>query len=88
MNDEDLAIAIQEAGESIKETSTFKCKHCSQIIVRTMVGRYPNGRDKRWVDTNGETCGFVCSVCHREKMALNLKLKRNRKHNLSSYNKE
>ena len=77
MNDEDLAIAIQENQESVKETSTVRCTYCNKTCIRTLVGYYPNGRDKKWVDDKGfEINGRCCPSCHKEKMALNLKLRR------------
>jgi len=54
-----------------------KCKHCGKECKRILAGRYPNSKDKRWVDENGrEFNGHVCPPCNSEKKALKQKLKR------------
>lgn len=55
---------IQEA----KETSRIKCKRCNDTITRYCIGRYPNQKDKIWVDKDGgEFNGKTCPSCHRAK---------------------
>jgi hypothetical protein len=48
----------------MSETSTIKCKNCGETCVRILAGKYPNGKDKKWVDEDGrEFSGLTCSQC-------------------------
>lgn len=47
-----------------RDSSTIKCKHCGLTKTRYLAGRYPSGKDKRWVDEQGrEFSGLTCSQC-------------------------
>jgi hypothetical protein len=55
---------------SDREYSTIICKICEQECKRYFAGRYPNGKDKRWIDQTGrEFSGKVCPNCHAERCA-------------------
>lgn len=59
------------------EQSTEKkiCKICRQVKNRIQNGKYPNGKDKRWVDETGSQWnGAVCPSCQK------LKVKQQTKH--------
>ena len=57
-----------------QETSLIKCKCCGKEVKRYCVGKYPNGRDKKWVDTEGrQFMGLKCPDCHSESVALRSK---------------
>ena len=59
------------------EWSLIKCKHCGKECKRILSGKYPNNKDKRWVDEMGrEFNGHVCPPCNSEKKSLKQKLKR------------
>ncbi len=47
------------------------CKNCGVTKERVMAGKYPNGKDKRWVCpiTRKQWSGAVCSECVVEKSA-------------------
>lgn len=53
-----------------EEKSIINCKHCGQTKTRILAGTYPNRKDKKWVDENGnEFNGRTCPDCHRSKVA-------------------
>jgi hypothetical protein len=59
------------------EHSIITCKICKLEVKRYFAGRYPNGRDKKWVDETGrEFSGKVCPKCHAERCAKRVALKR------------
>jgi hypothetical protein len=65
--------------EKQRETSVIKCTYCSKVYTRYLAGRYPNGKDKKWVDENGrEFSGRTCPACHAGRAALNGRLRRQR----------
>lgn len=46
----------------------FICKVCKEEHKRIFIGRYPNGRCKKWVDERGkEVMGLTCSSCNTER---------------------
>jgi len=54
----------------ITERSIIVCKDCKHTVVRILSGKYPNARDKRWVDTYGRCFnGAVCPKCHSTRVA-------------------
>lgn len=60
-----------------KEFSLIRCKHCNKECKRILHSRYPNNKDKKWVDENGrEFNGHVCPPCNSEKKASQQKAKR------------
>lgn len=43
------------------------CKTCRQIKTRYQMGRFPNSKDKRWIDETGKQwSGKNCPPCHTE----------------------
>lgn len=62
-----------------KESSVIRCTYCGNTHTRYLAGRYPNGKDKKWVDENGrEFSGRTCPSCHASRAALNGRLRRTR----------
>lgn len=60
-----------------KDHSIIQCKICKLECKRIFAGRYPNGKDKKWVDESGrEFSGKVCPKCHAERCAKRVALKR------------
>jgi hypothetical protein len=56
--------------EQPKETSVIKCSFCEKVCTRYLAGRYPNGKDKKWVDEKGrEFSGRTCPMCHSKRAA-------------------
>jgi hypothetical protein len=59
--------------------SIIVCKICNSECKRYFAGRYPNGKDKRWIDANGrEFSGKVCADCHAKRCAKRVAVKRNK----------
>ena len=58
--------------------SVIVCKICNKECKRYFAGRYPNGKDKRWIDaeTGREFNGRLCPPCDSEKKSRNQRLKR------------
>jgi hypothetical protein len=74
-NDEHIEI---EKHSTLTEYSFVKCKVCKQEKVRWLAGYYPNGRDKKWVDTQDRMFnGKQCPDCHALKVNVEQKKKRN-----------
>lgn len=49
--------------------STIKCKVCQQVKNRYFAGKYPSGKDSRYIDDAGkEWNGHCCGVCHKSKV--------------------
>ena len=56
--------------EQKRESSVIKCTFCSKVVTRYLAGRYPNGKDKKWVDEKGrEFSGRTCPPCHVQRVA-------------------
>ena len=54
-----------------QESSIVTCKNCKVTHKRFLSGKYPDGRNKRWVDASGrEFCGSICPSCHVARVAL------------------
>ena len=50
------------------EQNIKECKKCLVMKNRILAGKYPNGKDKKWVDENGnEWNGKTCPTCHKAK---------------------
>lgn len=48
------------------ESNLRKCKVCSEEKMRILNGRYPNKKDRRWVDSSGKQwSGNICPDCQR-----------------------
>ena len=63
------------------EYSIIFCKSCKKECKRYYAGKYPSGKDKKYVDEQGgEFCGLKCPTCHKATVAqrkrLNQELKR------------
>jgi hypothetical protein len=57
--------------------SVIVCKVCNKEHKRYFAGRYPNGKDKRWIDEHGrEFSGKVCAGCHANRCAKRIAIKR------------
>jgi hypothetical protein len=53
-----------------QDTSIIICKGCGKECKRFLAGRYPNKKDKRYIDEHGkELNGHSCSSCHKAKVA-------------------
>jgi hypothetical protein len=66
--------------------SVIVCKVCEKECKRYFAGRYPNGKDKRWIDGNGrEFSGKVCPDCHANKCAKRVASKRASKRRVTMY---
>ncbi len=60
-----------------KEQSVINCVQCGETKIRYLAGKYPDNKNKKWVDENGlEWSGHTCSICHREKSANRKRLKK------------
>lgn len=52
-----------------EESNLSTCKICRQIKPRILAGKYPNGRDKKWVDLDQKLwTGSCCPECHANKV--------------------
>lgn len=68
--------------EILNEANLSKCKTCGILRYRIQDGFF-NGKDKRWRDEHGSMwSGRTCPKCHREK--INLKKKDKKNENLNS----
>ena len=53
----------------MKEINEKQCKVCLEIKVRVQDERFPNGKDKRWVDPSGSYWnGKICPPCNQERV--------------------
>jgi hypothetical protein len=60
---------MSEEREVKEESNLSKCSKCQEIKVRTQDGFYPDNRNKRWIDENGELwVGRKCSSCVKSHM--------------------
>ena len=58
----------------MEESNKTMCKTCRIIKTRKLDGRFPDARDKRWVDDQYKLWnGKNCSSCHAEKMKHHVK---------------
>ena len=65
--------------EEVKEeVQTKKCKVCGELKSRIYVGRFPDGRNKKWRDESGKLwSGLVCGVCNVKRSHEMMKKTRN-----------
>jgi hypothetical protein len=55
------------------------CKSCNEKKIRNPAGKFPNGRDKRYIDAAGsQWVGMTCSQCQASKMRNHQKIKRSK----------
>lgn len=57
--------------EEIKkeESNLSKCSKCQEVKLRKQNGFYPDGRNKRWEDENGDCwVGRKCPLCVKNHM--------------------
>lgn len=46
------------------ETNKRICKRCNKIKDRIQAGKFPNNKDKKWVDDTGKQwSGSMCPAC-------------------------
>ena len=56
------------------------CKLCRDLKQRILDGKYPNAKDKKFVDEHGKQwSGNACPKCHAERTAVNTRNRRARK---------
>lgn len=49
----------------MQESNLKKCKVCNELKTRIQLGKFTNGRDKKWVDETGKQwSGHICSSCN------------------------
>ena len=66
------------------ESNARICKRCKEIKERREVGRYPDGKNKIYLDKEGFTwVGSVCGPCHAKKMKKHMKQKRLEEKNIT-----
>ncbi len=52
----------------VQERNLRICKQCHKIKPRVAAGKFPNGKDTKYVDDNGKQwTGSVCPDCLKEK---------------------
>lgn len=57
--------------DEVREVSIVTCKCCKVTMNRYLSGKYPDKRNKKWVDENGrEFSGTICPTCHVKRVAL------------------
>lgn len=67
--------------ENQKKPDTLAvCKSCGETKVRNPAGKFPNGRDTKYVDAEGKQWnGKKCSSCVATHMKTHQKVKRSKK---------
>lgn len=59
--------------EESKEINLSKCSSCQNIKTRIMVGKYPDGRNKKWADEDGDLwVGRKCPACVKSHMKVRM----------------
>lgn len=66
--------------EEVKKPDTFRnCKKCGLDKVRNPSGKFPNGKDTKYVNEKDRSWnGLNCPDCVRAKMGAHMKAKRNK----------
>lgn len=60
-----------------KEENLSKCSACQEIKPRIQDGKYPDGRNKKWVNEKGDLwVGRRCPDCVRSNMKSRMKIVR------------
>ena len=58
----------------MEESNKTMCKTCRIIKTRTLDDKFPNRKDKRWIDEHMKLWnGQNCPSCHAEKMKHHVK---------------
>ena len=61
------------------ESDKRLCKICGELKIRTMVGKYPDNRNKKFADESGKLWnGSVCGSCNVKRSHENMKKLRQR----------
>ncbi len=61
----------------MEESDISKCRGCEKLEVRKQDGFFPDGRNKRFVNAEGEQWnGRKCPGCQKLKSKVNIKQKR------------
>lgn len=64
--------------ETKQESDIATCRLCEKLVVRRYVGKFPNGRDKMYVDEEGKLwSGRKCPGCQADKARNNMRRLRN-----------
>jgi len=60
--------------EDVKvESDIATCRLCEKLVVRRCVGKFPNGRDKMYVDEDGKLwSGRRCPKCQADRAKSNM----------------
>lgn len=73
---------MEQNKEETKESNLRLCKKCNEVKRRTLAGKFPDGRDKRYVDDSGKLWnGSMCPSCNAERAREVMSAKRKRKAN-------
>lgn len=60
--------------EENKEINLSKCSVCEEIKPRILVGKYPDGRNKKYTDDSGKLyVGRKCPDCVKSSMKIRMK---------------
>jgi hypothetical protein len=61
------------------EKDNRKCRRCEQLKPRILVGKYPDGKNKKYADDSGKLWnGSVCGSCNVKRAHENMKRLRQR----------
>lgn len=56
------------------EKNLRHCRNCGTLKLRIQKDKYPNKKDKRWVDNKGcQWSGHICGDCKREQSKLTMR---------------
>lgn len=59
------------------ETDIRRCKSCGETKKRTLVGKFPDNVNKKYVDETGKLwSGSTCPSCHKTKCKVHIAIKR------------
>ena len=62
---------------NFNEYSLIECRSCCKVMKRYLAGMYPNGKDKIWVNEEGQQFnGRTCPSCDIYKKSLRQRTKR------------
>lgn len=61
------------------ESDLRKCKKCEQLKPRVLIGKYPDGKNKKYADETGKLWnGSVCGGCNVKRANESMKKLRDR----------
>lgn len=67
------------------ETDKRLCKLCDTLKARTLVGKFPDGKNKKFSDESGKLWnGSVCGTCNVKRSHENMKRLRQRQRSIPS----